>query len=203
MTIDWLGDENSSLLRQQAEHLDLRSEITLKELSERLVFDVQRDLLEYWDKIRGDAPLPARSDFDPLCVPQALPFLGLIDIVEPGPQFRYRLIGTKLPAYAPGRREGRLVEDQKTPSYANYLNCVYELPYRFRRPVFIRECADYGEAQEDCFTRLLLPMAQDNNMPDMLLISIICETQDTADRRWRENAPGSCRVLSMVSAHPV
>ncbi|WP_179953923.1 PAS domain-containing protein [Denitrobaculum tricleocarpae] len=202
MAIDWLLSETASMLRKPADDLDLRSEISLTELAARLTFDVQRDLLEYWDVIRGEGHLPARSDFDPLAVPHALPYVGLIDIIEPGPQFRYRLIGTKLPAYAGGRLEGRLVDEQKTPGIAAYLNCVYELPYRFRQPVFIRECADYEDGDEDCLARLILPMAQDRNMPDMLLVSIIYETQNNPGQQRRETTPRSCRALSMVSARP-
>ncbi len=202
MAIDWLHAETSSMLRKPADDLDLRSKISLRELAERLTFDVQRDLLEYWDKIRRGAHLPSRSDFDPLAIPHALPYVGLIDIIEPGPQFRYRLIGTKMPAYAGQRLEGQLVDEHKTPAYAAYLSCVYELPYRFHQPVFIRECAEFGEGLEDCYSRLILPMAHDRNMPDMLLISIICETMDAPGRQWRETTPRSCRALSMVSAKP-
>lgn len=202
MAIDLLLSETSSILRKSADDLDLRSKISLSELAARLTFDVQRDLLEYWDAIRGGAHLPSRSDFDPLEIPHALPYVGLIDIIEPGPQFRYRLIGTKMPAYAGRRLEGQLVDDQKTAAYAAYLNCVYELPYRFHQPVFIRECAEFGDGLEDCFSRLILPMAYDRNMPDMLLISIICETADTPGRQWRETTPRNCRALSMVSAKP-
>ena len=202
MAIDWLGDDTASMLRQPADALDLRSNISLPELTERLVFSVQRDLLQYWSLIRGDTALPDRSDFNPLLIPQASPFLGLIDIVEPGPQFRYRSIGAKLPANANRRLEGRMIHEHQTPAYADYLSCIFELPYRFRRPVFIRECAEFGDGQTDRFARLLLPLARDRNMPDMLLISVICETQDQPGRRWREVSPRSCRVLSMVSADP-
>ena len=202
MAIDWLLSETASMLRKPADDLDLRSEISLKELAQRLPFDVQRDLLDYWNAIRGDAQMPARSDFDPLAIPHVLPYVGLIDIIEPGPQFRYRLIGTKMPAYAGRRLEGQLVEEYKTPDYASYLGCVYELPYRFRQPVFIRECAEFSEGLEDTFSRLMLPMGQDRTMPDMLLISLICETNDTSERERHKTAPESCRALSMVSAKP-
>ncbi|WP_282607072.1 PAS domain-containing protein [Pelagibius sp. Alg239-R121] len=202
MVSDWLLKEPTTPLRKPADGLHLRSEVSFEELAQQLAFDVQRDLLVYWNVIRRETPIPSRSDFDPLGIPQALPYLGLIDIIEPGPQFRYRLIGTKLPAYAGGRLEGRLVDDHKTASYAAYLNCVYELPYRFRQPVFIRECAVYEDGSRESFARLLLPLALDLNMPNMLMISIIRENRDVFEPPACRSTPRNCTALTMVSARP-
>lgn len=63
-----------------------------------LQIDEHRLLFDYWDKIRGDFPMPSRADFDPVDIPRLLPFIGLTDIVLPGPRFRYRVVGTAMSA---------------------------------------------------------------------------------------------------------
>ena len=54
-----------------------------------------RDALAYWDKKRGGRAMPTRADIDPLELREHLGYLMILG-VEPGPRFRFRLIGTKL-----------------------------------------------------------------------------------------------------------
>lgn len=49
-----------------------------------------RELVEYWDRIRGDRCLPMRSDFDPVEIPKLLRNIRLLDVEKDG-LFRFRL----------------------------------------------------------------------------------------------------------------
>lgn len=49
-----------------------------------------RELVDYWDRIRGDGFFPMRSDFDPVEIPKLLRNIRLVD-VEKGGVFRFRL----------------------------------------------------------------------------------------------------------------
>lgn len=49
-----------------------------------------RELVEYWDRIRGDRCLPTRSEFDPVEIPKLLRNIRLVDVEKDG-VFRFRL----------------------------------------------------------------------------------------------------------------
>ncbi|HVI90552.1 MAG TPA: PAS domain-containing protein [Dongiaceae bacterium] len=49
--------------------------------------------LRYWQVIKTDR-LPSRLDIDPIDIPDLLPNIMLLDVLEGGKDFRYRLAGT-------------------------------------------------------------------------------------------------------------
>lgn len=53
-----------------------------------------RDLVGYWCRIHPGTRLPARRDFDPVQVPQALRSIALTDVEHDPWRFRVRLMGT-------------------------------------------------------------------------------------------------------------
>jgi hypothetical protein len=62
----------------------------------QLVTQGQRELFDYWLESAGERPMPARSDLDPMRMPQLLPYLGLIDLREGVNRALFRLAGTRL-----------------------------------------------------------------------------------------------------------
>jgi hypothetical protein len=54
-----------------------------------------RDAHAYWDVLRGGRAMPARGDIDPVEMRGFLPFVMLIDVLDPL-DFQYRLIGTEV-----------------------------------------------------------------------------------------------------------
>ena len=49
----------------------------------------------YWDALRGTRVMPARSDIDPLQIPDLLPYVVLTEVLKEPPWLRYRLVGTQ------------------------------------------------------------------------------------------------------------
>lgn len=56
---------------------------------------LNQDACDYWASIRRDRLIPLRRDLDPTDIPRLLPSVILIEVIRPGPDFRYRLIGTR------------------------------------------------------------------------------------------------------------
>jgi hypothetical protein len=52
--------------------------------------------LAYWHRLRGGRRLPLRADFDPIEVPELLPYVIVIDVLRDPQDFQYRLLGTTL-----------------------------------------------------------------------------------------------------------
>ncbi|WP_181163250.1 PAS domain-containing protein [Emcibacter nanhaiensis] len=58
--------------------------------------DHLKELFIYWQKIRGNKPMPSRADFHPEELPAVLPHIVLFDVSDKKP-YRYftRLVGTE------------------------------------------------------------------------------------------------------------
>jgi hypothetical protein len=54
-----------------------------------------RLMLQYWQQKCAGRPMPARSDIDPDEIRRFLPYVTLVDVVDDGRRFVYRLVGTK------------------------------------------------------------------------------------------------------------
>ena len=76
----------------QAENI----EVLPADLHAGLRYGRHRALFAYWEEIRGEHAMPSRVDFDPVDIPKLLPYVALVDIVQPGPKFRYRVVGTAM-----------------------------------------------------------------------------------------------------------
>jgi hypothetical protein len=62
----------------------------------QLILQGQRELFDYWLSSAGARRMPARSDLDPLEIPQLLPSIGLIEIRDGLDDATFRVAGTRL-----------------------------------------------------------------------------------------------------------
>lgn len=80
---------------------------------------VNQQACAYWGRIRGQKRIPLKRDFDPAAVPRVLPSVILLDVLWPGPEFRYRLMGTRWVDHFDRDYTGqfmRAIEHQRPPS---------------------------------------------------------------------------------------
>lgn len=61
---------------------------------DRIESEKLRDIYRYWQSKCRDGTLPRRKDIDPTEIPELLPYVVLVDVIEGGRDFRYRLLGT-------------------------------------------------------------------------------------------------------------
>ena len=118
------------------------------------------NLKDLWDRKRGDRALPARVDFDPVDLREHIGSLFLVDVMDGGDDFQYRLIGSMI-VDAVGRDvTGKMVSD------------VFEEPilrlYRhlMQHPTPVRA---YGnvEWRERCYLAhecIVLPLSDDGRI---------------------------------------
>lgn len=134
----------------------------------------QKVLLDYWLRIRGDRRMPARADIRPEDIdPRTLPHVGLIDVLDGGERFRYRLVGTAMNALYGCNYTGQFVDAAKAPGYASALIEEYR---RCARHATIRafdavQC--YAGGHRRRVHRLLLPLSSDGAGVDMILFSTV------------------------------
>ena len=146
--------------------------------------DRLRDLYRYWADKKHGRPLPARSDLDPMEIPQLLQNVVLVDVIGDPPRFRYRLVGTAI-THAIGKEiTSRFVDELPLDHYyVEHLLSLYRTVIEERRPVYSE--GDFAgrpfRARWQSY-RLLLPLSRDGVAIDMILIGqVFTEAPDQED----------------------
>jgi hypothetical protein len=131
-----------------------------------------RRLFDYWDGKRGDRPLPARGDLDPVDFHYALANVALINVLRDPLRFRFRLVGTEIVRRDGTDLTGKYIDDHPLPEYRALLRQTYGdivaggTPAVFRRERLMDEKLRQYEV-------LYLPLAADGVSVDMLLLVAI------------------------------
>ncbi len=98
------------------------------------------ELVAYWEKKRGTRFAPQRSEIDPTEIPRHLSHIHMMDVLEGGADFRYRLIGTAIVAGLgrdnTGKRLSELYGDR--PEVLRRFLDRFALVVREKRPIFSR-----------------------------------------------------------------
>lgn len=53
-------------------------------------------LLQHWEQSRGGKEMPTRADLLPITLPRVLPWLVMLDVIDGGAEFSFRLCGTAI-----------------------------------------------------------------------------------------------------------
>ena len=98
------------------------------------------ELFDYWRAKSQTRLAPARQDIDPRDIPRLLPWIWLIDVVDGGADFRFRLGGQKLIEFLGRRVCDNLISSQmQTPFFATVAESL-ALCVREKKPL-LRERA--------------------------------------------------------------
>jgi hypothetical protein len=132
----------------------------------------QRAIYANWRALpRRRGPLPARADFDPFAVPEALGWLWLNDIEREPFRLRCRLFGTLLAKCVGVDITGeyldtRAIADPKRPVDMERLRATAldGKPSWARTPPIMKHGGVWAEVET-----LMLPFAADGTVPDMML----------------------------------
>ncbi len=160
----------------------------MPEAGEAAIADARvRARLGYWREKRGDHAMPARADLDPLDIPTLLPIVGLIDVLDGGARFRYRLIGTEIVEVGGHDPTGRFL-DEVLPEwgYADYLIGLFREVTRERRPLYGESDFRGPGRMEHRVRRLLMPLSGDGQAVDMIFAGQVAAASGRSTR-----TPGS------------
>lgn len=132
--------------------------------------EVQAGVWRYWNSRRGVRRCPCRADLDPIEIPRLLPHIGLIDVIDGGKNFRYRLIGTEMNRVFGHDFTGEHLDDTKSGAYAAFLYDLYSRASAGRSALLSESVFGYLDKRHLTIRRLLLPLAPSDGDPvDMLL----------------------------------
>ncbi len=132
-----------------------------------------RFLLDYWTRLAAGREMPRADEIDAVDMRPALGFIILVDVVESGANFRYRLFGSTLVAASGFDMTGRLLTEHKaSPHVHGFYLAAYRAALRRREPLF----TDHGPShavRTKAWHRLVLPFADDTGAIVRFLVGTI------------------------------
>jgi len=143
---------------------------------EELRSPMLRCLVDYWDKLRGERPMPLRCKLKPEEMAFALAQIMLVDIHWPSavteasdPTFRFRLVGSRIEATGHRGLTGRWAHELQPEFYRNAVLRAYREAAISGEPS-IRRIQYTAEGNELRYERMALPLSNHSASADMLLV---------------------------------
>ena len=129
-------------------------------------------LLEHWNRLGGPAAMPPRKAVDPVALKPALGFIMLLDAVDDGWDYVYRLYGSEITPHVvrdyTGKRTSELVMSGHTYITHFYIACYRAA--RLRRLPLYTENTPPPSIAVRIWHRLLLPFADAAGEPGHFLV---------------------------------
>lgn len=119
--------------------------------------------LSYWMSKRGERSMPRKRDIDPTDIPpKILPNLQIIEVINGGARFRYRLIGTAL-VDAYGKDFSGLIVDELFPDgRLDFVQGLYRSVCSSKAPIFSRNKYHTPRNVDLFSTRIYMPLSEDD-----------------------------------------
>jgi PAS domain-containing protein len=135
-----------------------------------------KELLAYWERKRGMRLAPRRADIDPADLRMHLPNIFMVDVLDGGGDFRYRLIGTAIVAGlgrdSTGKRLSELYHDR--PKVLARLLERFNLVLTQKRPVFTRGQVYWlPDATIRRFVSGAVPLSDDGATVNIVLVEML------------------------------
>jgi hypothetical protein len=137
---------------------------------EQLRSEPPRHVLAHWSKRAAGSRLPGYREVDPLDLRPALGYVLLLDVVEDGRDFRYRLFGSAISSVSGFDLTGKLLSEHPASAYvAEFSIAVGRAAVRRREPIYtVRR--PVGAQDTSLWERLVLPLVDDEDRVVRLLV---------------------------------
>jgi hypothetical protein len=137
-------------------------ELTWSPGAERMVAPPLAFLASAWDELTRDAPLPHIRQIDPFRLRPALGHIMLIEPVEDGRDFRYRLYGSIIAGISKLDMTGRFASEHPASPHVTELSiATYRAQLRRPEPVYMTRNPQ-GAKHTRRWQRLALPFVDDS-----------------------------------------
>lgn len=140
--------------------------------------------LRYWEHKRGDRRMPPRRDLDPTEIPSLLSHLQMIDVIDRGARFRYRLVGTTLVETFGFDYTGRFADELFSGVRRDFVQKIYRIVCDERCPVFLHNVYQTMKHHSLIGMRLFLPLSNDGEEVNIILSACRIELPSGAAGAW-------------------
>jgi hypothetical protein len=130
-------------------------------------------LLSYWQRLRGAAGIPHQDQIDAADMWLALGYIMLLDVVDDGRDFRYRVYGSKIADRSKIDMTGKLLSDFAiAPLTRSFFIAGYRAVMERREPLVTVHAHAPGITIAST-TRLILPLVKEAGTVSRLLVGNI------------------------------
>ncbi len=120
-----------------------------------------RFLRGLWDQLRTDGKLPRTPELGPELLRPALGYIMILDVVDGGADFRYRLYGSRIAQRAGFDATGKLTSEiGPTTFISQFFVACYRAVYRREEPLFTAHVPP-SKVEVQIWRRLILPLADE------------------------------------------
>jgi len=138
-------------------------------------------LLEYWNRLRGDAAMPPKSAIDPVDFRYILGYVTLVDVEAAPRRYRFRLDGSILARLSGIDYTGRYLDALDMPDYIDFITAGYDLVVDTGLPYAYRKEGDFDAKSFDEET-LILPLAAGDAVGHLMVAVIPGELPPQRDK---------------------
>lgn len=149
-----------------------------------------RELYLHWDGKRAGRPLPASGDIDPEGLGPLLPYVMLVEVLEQGRHFRFRLIGADV---AIGIDPTGKLQHEELPDgiYRDHISALFRRGAAGPGALYSRASYDYTHLEGPrSISRLFLPLAGADERIDMMTVGQVRDPSVCINHSaWQANPP--------------
>lgn len=150
-------------------------------------------LRAYWDEKRGARAMPSRADVRPAELKQQLGWLVMLDVVDGGRDFRYRLIGDDVADYFAWNPTGKTVKEAfatQPKALRKAVLGIFRCVVAARVPVYARRDAGWARKNIERCEVLHVPLSDDGETVNVLLHAFVFDRAEVRPAREIAKANG-------------
>lgn len=143
-----------------------------------------RFTFDYWRKLKGERPMPARAEILPKDLKQCLRYIHIYDVIDNGADFRARLVGTSVFPGLEQDQTGRLVSEHPDPGIRLRFGALLRHVATAGAPARSLSRRITGSMMHDLYTEgLWLPLGVDGSVLHVLAQSSLRQMKPGSDAR--------------------
>jgi hypothetical protein len=136
---------------------------------EDLSSEMLQFLLSWWQGLRVDEKLPHIDVIDPFALKPALGSMLLVDVLNEGEDFFYRLYGTEIATRAGWDLTGKKLSEIDTP-YNSFFMMTYQAAVIGKKPLYTKHLTPLGPQHMAWkWDRLILPFSRHDSVERLLV----------------------------------
>ena len=130
-------------------------------------------LYAYWQRQRGDRPMPARADIDPVAFRKQLPNVVLYNVEGLGGPYTFRLVGSAIVQFVGRNFTGKPAGSEMQPAAAAAMTRLLDLVVTDRAPKFrIGRAFWWQEKGYRAYEAAFMPLSADGRTVNMIFAGV-------------------------------
>jgi hypothetical protein len=145
------------------------TEVALSDLRQPVV----REAFDTWTRVKGERRMPSRADMTPRVMRGFLKYMCLLEVLEEGREFRFRVSGDVVNVQQGMALQGITTAewDARVPGFGLHMRRVYQRVYRRREPLayrglYLRHADQHTFSHES----LMAPLGDDGETVDHVIV---------------------------------